>query len=46
MEHHEQEHEFDTLKREGMSYRIVVRSVLWVIVAAVFLAFAVWWVKT
>ncbi len=42
MEHHER----DALKREGMSYRLNVRSVLWVIVGAVVIGFAVWWMMT
>ena len=28
------------------SYRIVVRTVLWLIVGALFLGFAIWWVLT
>jgi hypothetical protein len=28
------------------SYRIVVRAVLWAIIGAVFMGFAVWWVST
>jgi hypothetical protein len=34
------------VSREEGSSQIVVRSVLWVIVAAVVVGFAVWWVMT
>ncbi len=40
------EHQHNSVSREGDSSRIVVRSVLWVIVAAVVIGFAVWWVMT
>jgi hypothetical protein len=29
-----------------LSYRLVVRTVLWVIAAVVFLGFALWWILT
>jgi len=29
-----------------LSYRIVVRAVLWIIAGAVFLGFAIWWILT
>jgi hypothetical protein len=41
---HQQER--TALSNEGMAYRIVVRSVLWVVFAAVFLGVAVWLVVT
>ena len=39
-------HSYHDMASEGASYQIVVRSVFWVIVAAVVLGFAVWWVMT
>jgi hypothetical protein len=33
-------------KPADLSYRFVVRAVLWVIAAAVFVGFAVWWILT
>jgi hypothetical protein len=40
---HEHPHE---RKPVDLSYRIVVRSILWVIAGLVFLGFAVWWMLT
>jgi hypothetical protein len=36
----------DALTREGMMYLVNVRTVLWVIVLALLLAFMTWWVVT
>jgi len=33
-------------KPADLSYRFVVRAVLWVIAGAVFLGFALWWILT
>jgi hypothetical protein len=36
----------DALRREGMTYRINVRTAYWVIVAAVVCGLVIWWAWT
>jgi hypothetical protein len=43
MEYH---HLHNQLKYEGQAYKIVVRSVIWVVVWSTFLGFAIWWAVT
>jgi hypothetical protein len=33
-------------KPADLSYRVVIRAVLWVIAGAMFLGFAIWWIVT
>ena len=40
------EHHHHVPKPIDHSYRLVVRTVLWVIAGAVFMAFALWWFLT
>ena len=44
---HSQPHEEHPHKRPiDQSYRLVVRTALWVIAGTVFIAFAIWWFTT
>jgi hypothetical protein len=42
---HEHEHEH-TRKPIDLSYRVVIRTTLWVIAGAVLVGLIVWWVRT
>lgn len=33
-------------KPADLSYRVVVRAILWIIAGAVFVGFAIWWIMT